>query len=72
MLEKIEVKMRRELQRMRWLDSISDSMEMSLNKVWEIVKTGKPDVLQSMGLQRVGHDLATEHNNKYLLRFVLC
>ena len=55
-LVKIEVKMRRELQRMRWLDSISDSMEMSLNKVWEIVKTGKPDVLQSMGSQRVGHN----------------
>ena len=72
MLGKIEVKRSRELQRMRWLDSISNLMEMSLNKVSEIVKTGKHDVLQSMGSQRVGHDLATEHKNKYLLRFVLC
>ena len=55
MLGKTEIK-RTVRQRMRWLDSISDSMEMSLNKVWEIVKTGKPDVLQSMGLQRVGHN----------------
>ena len=36
-------------------------MDMSLNKLQEMVKpSGKPDVLQSMGLQRVRHDLATE------------
>ena len=36
------------------------SMDMSLSKLWEIVKDGKPGVLQSMGSQRIGHDLATE------------
>ena len=31
---------------------------------WEISRTEEPDGLQSMGSQRVGHDLATKHNNK--------
>ena len=38
---------------------MTDSMDMSLSKLWEIVKTGKPGVLQSMGLQRIGCVLAT-------------
>ena len=37
-LGKIEGKRRRGWQRMRWLDSVTDLMEMSLNKLWEIVK----------------------------------
>ena len=45
---------------MRWLDGIIDSMVMSLSKFLEMVKLGKPGMLQSMGLQRVRHDLATE------------
>ena len=52
MLGKTESKRRRGQQRMRWLAS----MDMSLSKVWEIVKAGQPGGLQSMPLQKVGHD----------------
>ena len=38
-------------------------MDMSLNKLQETVKDTKPGILQSMGLQRIGHDLATEQQN---------
>ena len=62
MLGKTEWGRRMGWQRMRWLDGITDSMDMSLSKLWELVMAGKPGVLQSMGSQRVGHNWATELN----------
>ena len=56
MLGKMEGRRRRGPQRMRWLDGITDSMDMSLSRLLETVKDRKPGVLQSMGSQRVGHD----------------
>ena len=64
MLEKIEGRRRRGWQRIRWLDGITDSMDMSLSKLQELWWTGRPGMLQSMGSQRVRHDWVTELNWK--------
>ena len=47
-------------QRIRWLDDITDSMDMSLSKLRSCWWIGKPGVLQSMGWQRDRHDWVTE------------
>ena len=64
---------------MRWLDGIIDIMGMSLSKLQQIVKEGRSSVLQSMGLQRVRHNLLieqqqahTRYSNIYIVRVNDC
>ena len=61
-LGKIEGVRRRGRQRVKWLDGITHSMDMSLSNSGCWWWTGKPGILHSMGWQRVGHDWATELN----------
>ena len=50
---------------MKWLDNITDLMDMNLSKLQETVEDQGPDRLQSMGSQRVRHDLVTEQQQKH-------
>ena len=60
---------------MRWLDGITDAMDLNLGKLQQMVGVGGVGMLQSMGSQRVGHDWETEQqqhlsildSNSYIL-----
>ena len=56
MLGKSKGRRRRGRQRMRWLDGITDSINMSLSKLRAMVKNREPGMLPSMGSQRAGRD----------------
>ena len=54
---------------MRWLDSVTDSVDMNLSELQEMMKTGEPGMLQSMRLQRIRHDLVTEQQQTHISLF---
>ena len=67
MLGKTGGKRRSRWQRMRWFESIVDSMDMYLSKLQETVKDREPSVLQSTRVQRVVHNLVTEQQQNIRL-----
>ena len=72
MLGKTEGRRRRGWQRITWLDSNTDSIDMNLSKLWEYWWTRKPSMLQSMGLQKVRHDWVTELTQPALYWWTVC
>ena len=63
MLGKTEGKRKRGWQRMRWLDGITNSMDVNLSKFWETVEDRGVWCAISMGLQKSQHNLSTEQEN---------
>ena len=56
---------------MRWSDSTTNSMDMNLSKLQDIVKDKEPGVLQSMGSQNIRYNLATEQQQQNVFVWML-
>ena len=69
LLGKIEGRRRRGRQSMRWLGGITDRMDTSLSGLRRKWRTGRPGVLQSMGLQRVRHDWVIKQQQSFRIHF---
>ena len=64
MLGKIEGKRRRGWQRKKWLDSITESIDMNLRKLWDIVEDRGALCAEIHGVKTVGHNLVTEQQQQ--------